>query len=202
MTFPLLPESVAEDDPAAEALANVHDALAAVLEQSHDKGRCLPADLEMTEESGPVPEDHATFFNARLRPPENPPGCDRRRVLRSYDCRRVLQDSDRRRVLRRTTSPVAPAPQDGAGQGHAIPTPGNRSQIKIQDAASSRVRPGEGLTVSFLGRFSFGMLDAGKVRADSAFGESSVVEQEDHHVITGSSCGHLRGVRRCSFRVE
>ncbi|GIK16133.1 MAG: hypothetical protein BroJett003_10970 [Planctomycetota bacterium] len=57
-----------EGDPAAEALANVHDPLAAVLERPQDKGRCLPpADMELTEESGPVPEGRAALFQRAVK---------------------------------------------------------------------------------------------------------------------------------------
>jgi len=54
VTSPLLPELVTEGDSAQEALANVHDALAAVLELYNDQGRSLPANMELPEEKGPV----------------------------------------------------------------------------------------------------------------------------------------------------
>ena len=43
VTSPLLPELVTEGDTVDEALANVRDALAAVIEIYHDLGRPLPA---------------------------------------------------------------------------------------------------------------------------------------------------------------
>jgi antitoxin HicB len=43
VTSPLLPELVTEGDTADEALANVQDALAAVVEAYQDLGRPLPA---------------------------------------------------------------------------------------------------------------------------------------------------------------
>ncbi|HPD28905.1 MAG TPA: type II toxin-antitoxin system HicB family antitoxin [Phycisphaerae bacterium] len=43
VTSPLLPELAAEGDTADEALGNVRDALAAVIEIYHDLGRPLPA---------------------------------------------------------------------------------------------------------------------------------------------------------------
>jgi antitoxin HicB len=42
VTSPLLPELVTEGDTAEEALANVRDALAAVVEAYEDLGRTLP----------------------------------------------------------------------------------------------------------------------------------------------------------------
>ena len=42
VTSPLLPELVTEGDSVDEALANVKDALAAVIEAYHDLGRPLP----------------------------------------------------------------------------------------------------------------------------------------------------------------
>jgi len=54
VTSPFLPELVTEGDTAEEALANVNDALAAVIETYHDLGRPLPANLEQRESDGPV----------------------------------------------------------------------------------------------------------------------------------------------------
>lgn len=45
VTSPVLPELVTEGDTAADALANVRDALAAVLETYKDLGRPLPSGL-------------------------------------------------------------------------------------------------------------------------------------------------------------
>ena len=42
VTFPVLPESVTEGDSISEALDNVKDALAAVIEIYQDMGRPLP----------------------------------------------------------------------------------------------------------------------------------------------------------------
>ena len=42
VTSPLLPELVSEGDSLSEALANVEDALAAVIEAYQDLGRSLP----------------------------------------------------------------------------------------------------------------------------------------------------------------
>lgn len=46
VTSPLLPELITEGDTADEALANVRDALAAVIEAYQDLGRALPASLQ------------------------------------------------------------------------------------------------------------------------------------------------------------
>ncbi|MCG3129574.1 MAG: hypothetical protein FLDDKLPJ_00308 [Phycisphaerae bacterium] len=54
VTSPLLPEFVTEGDSAAEALANVQDALAAVVELYQDSGRPLPANIEQHDENAPV----------------------------------------------------------------------------------------------------------------------------------------------------
>lgn len=45
VTSPLLPELVTEGDTVEEALANVSDALAAVVEAYEDLGRTLPAKI-------------------------------------------------------------------------------------------------------------------------------------------------------------
>ncbi len=47
VTSPLLPELVTEGDTVDEALANVRDALAAVIEAYQDLGRPLPSNLRL-----------------------------------------------------------------------------------------------------------------------------------------------------------
>lgn len=54
VTSPVLPELVTEGDTVGEALANVQDALAAVIETYEDLGRPLPASSRLPDESGPV----------------------------------------------------------------------------------------------------------------------------------------------------
>lgn len=54
VTSPLLPELVTEGDTADEALANVRDALAAVIETYHDLNRTLPPNVRQSEQDGPV----------------------------------------------------------------------------------------------------------------------------------------------------
>ncbi|MBI1903342.1 MAG: type II toxin-antitoxin system HicB family antitoxin [Planctomycetia bacterium] len=54
VTSPLLPELVTEGDSLDEALANVKDALAAVVELYHDLGRSLPQDAQINDPSAPV----------------------------------------------------------------------------------------------------------------------------------------------------
>ncbi len=54
VTSPLLPELLTEGDSASEALANVNDALEAVLELYEDSGRAFPANLVQCEGDGPV----------------------------------------------------------------------------------------------------------------------------------------------------
>jgi antitoxin HicB len=54
VTSPLLPELVTEGDTAEEALANVNDALAAVIETYNDLGRPLPSNLQQNDSDGPV----------------------------------------------------------------------------------------------------------------------------------------------------
>lgn len=54
VTSPLLPELITEGETVSEALANVQDALAAVIETYQDLGRTLPANTQLTEESGPL----------------------------------------------------------------------------------------------------------------------------------------------------
>jgi antitoxin HicB len=54
VTSPVLPELVTEGDTVADALANVQDALAAVIEAYNDLGRPLPPNTQLTDLSGPV----------------------------------------------------------------------------------------------------------------------------------------------------
>ena len=54
VTSPLLPELVTEGDTVREALANVQDAMAAVIEIYQDLGRELPASVQVSDDSGPV----------------------------------------------------------------------------------------------------------------------------------------------------
>jgi antitoxin HicB len=54
VTSPLLPELVTEGDTADEALANVRDALAAVIEAYEDLGRSLPRNAMIQDATSPV----------------------------------------------------------------------------------------------------------------------------------------------------
>lgn len=54
VTSPLLPEMVTEGDSLDEALANVRDALAAVIEAYHDLGRPLPQNTQIPDANSPV----------------------------------------------------------------------------------------------------------------------------------------------------
>ncbi len=54
VTSPLLPELVTEGDTAEEALANVRDALAAVIETYEDLGRSLPRNAMIQDATSPV----------------------------------------------------------------------------------------------------------------------------------------------------
>ncbi len=54
VTSPLLPELITEGDTVDEALANVHDALAAVVEAYQDLGRTLPLNTRVSETDGPL----------------------------------------------------------------------------------------------------------------------------------------------------
>ena len=54
VTSPLLPELVTEGDTAEEALENVKDALAAVVETYEDLGRTLPAATQVLDLSIPL----------------------------------------------------------------------------------------------------------------------------------------------------
>ncbi len=54
VTSPLLPELVTEGETPSEALANVQDALAAVVEIYQERGLPLPASLQLPGSVGPV----------------------------------------------------------------------------------------------------------------------------------------------------
>lgn len=54
VTSPLLPELVTEGDTVDDALANVRDALAAVIETYEDLGRSLPRNAQIADAGGPV----------------------------------------------------------------------------------------------------------------------------------------------------
>jgi len=54
VTSPLLAELVTEGDTVEEALANVQDAFAAVIEIYEDMGRSLPQNAMVADTSGPV----------------------------------------------------------------------------------------------------------------------------------------------------
>lgn len=54
VTSPLLPELVTEGDSLEEALDNVKDALAAVLEAYHDLGRPVPTNARLPDPNGPI----------------------------------------------------------------------------------------------------------------------------------------------------
>jgi len=54
VTSPLLPELVTEGDTAEEALANVKEALAAVVETYQELGRSLPRNAQIQDASEPV----------------------------------------------------------------------------------------------------------------------------------------------------
>jgi antitoxin HicB len=54
VTSPLLPELVTEGDSIEEVLANVQDALSAVIEAYQDLGRSLPSSLSISDEKSPV----------------------------------------------------------------------------------------------------------------------------------------------------
>jgi antitoxin HicB len=54
VTSPVLPELVTEGDTVEEALANVRDALAAVIEAYEDLGRTLPPNLQFSDSDGPL----------------------------------------------------------------------------------------------------------------------------------------------------
>ena len=54
VTSPLLPELVTEGDSLGEALENVQDAFAAVLELYQEMGHLLPENTRISEAKGPV----------------------------------------------------------------------------------------------------------------------------------------------------
>ncbi len=54
VTSPLLPELVTEGDSFEEALENVKDALAAVIEVYQDMGRLLPQNTQILDVNSPV----------------------------------------------------------------------------------------------------------------------------------------------------
>ena len=54
VTSPPLPELVSEGDSLSEALGNVEDALAAVIEAYEDLGRSLPQNTVIADETGTV----------------------------------------------------------------------------------------------------------------------------------------------------
>ena len=54
VTSPLLPELITEGDILSEALANVEDAFAAVVEIYEDTGRPLPSSIYVDDGNGPV----------------------------------------------------------------------------------------------------------------------------------------------------
>nr|VFJ46308.1 MAG: antitoxin HicB [Candidatus Kentron sp. FM]VFJ49531.1 MAG: antitoxin HicB [Candidatus Kentron sp. FM]VFK07286.1 MAG: antitoxin HicB [Candidatus Kentron sp. FM] len=54
VTSPILPELVTEGDTIEEVLANVQDALLAVIEAYQDLGRALPPSLQLPDTSGSV----------------------------------------------------------------------------------------------------------------------------------------------------
>lgn len=54
VTSPLLPELITEGETVDEALANVDDAFAAVVEIYQDRGSPLPSGIYLDDTSGPV----------------------------------------------------------------------------------------------------------------------------------------------------
>ncbi len=54
VTSPMIPELLTEGETVAEALDNVRDALAAVVELYEDLGKVLPMNLHVTEGSSSV----------------------------------------------------------------------------------------------------------------------------------------------------
>jgi antitoxin HicB len=54
VTSPLLPELVTEGDTIEDALDNVRDALAAVVEAYREQGKVLPSNLVVSDPTGPV----------------------------------------------------------------------------------------------------------------------------------------------------
>lgn len=54
VTSPALPELLTEGDTVEDALENVRDAFAAVVEMYQDLGRSLPPDLQCADQNGPL----------------------------------------------------------------------------------------------------------------------------------------------------
>lgn len=54
VTSPVLPELVTEGETVEDALANVRDAFAAVVEAYQDLGRPLPSNLQFADANGPL----------------------------------------------------------------------------------------------------------------------------------------------------
>lgn len=54
VTSPLLPELVTEGDSVVEALENIKDAFAAVVELYQESGRSLPENTQILDAKGPV----------------------------------------------------------------------------------------------------------------------------------------------------
>ena len=54
VTSPVLPELITEGDTVAEALANVQDAWAAVVESYQELGRSLPPNMQLSDVTGPL----------------------------------------------------------------------------------------------------------------------------------------------------
>ena len=54
VTSPLLPELITEGDSLDEALENVKDAIAAVIELYQDLGKSLPQNTHITDSNSPV----------------------------------------------------------------------------------------------------------------------------------------------------
>ncbi|QEH35581.1 Antitoxin HicB [Aquisphaera giovannonii] len=57
VTSPVIPELLTEGDSVEDAIENVRDAFAAVLEIYRDSGRSLPADLAIGTDGQPVHAD-------------------------------------------------------------------------------------------------------------------------------------------------
>ncbi|HET6878863.1 MAG TPA: type II toxin-antitoxin system HicB family antitoxin [Pirellulales bacterium] len=57
VTSPLLPELITEGDSFEDAIENVRDAFAAVIEAYHDTGRTLPGELAVSRQNGAISAD-------------------------------------------------------------------------------------------------------------------------------------------------